>query len=61
MNMKKFQITLSQRDGSYTPIFHECIEADDLIELLSKFVLSIAKLKKMLITTKELDDDDIPF
>lgn len=63
--MKKFAISLSQRSTEkFEPRFHEEIEGDDLLELLAKFILTIARLHKRLLDEeyeKRKEDDDIPF
>lgn len=62
--MKKFAVTLTQHDKSFTPPFHEQIEGDDLLEILSKLILAIARLHKKLLDEefeRRVVDGDIPF
>lgn len=63
--MKKFAITFVQRNlEGFTPAFCEEVEGDDLLEVVSKFILIIARASNI-ITRQEyernLQDDDIPF
>ncbi len=62
--MKKFNISLTMRGESFVPAYHDSIEGDDLLEVISKFILTIAKLSRHLLDEeykKRLDSDDIPF
>lgn len=62
--MKNFSATLTQRSKSFNPSFHEEIEGDDLLEILSKLILTIARLHKKILDEqyeRNVKDDDIPF
>lgn len=63
--MKKFAITIAERNsGSFQPSFSEEITGDDLLEVLSKLILAIARLHKKILDEeykRRVADDDIPF
>jgi hypothetical protein len=64
--MKEFELTIYRRDGDKIAFF-EKIEADDLVELLSKQLLLIVKLQTQLLEEavkryeRHEGNDDIPF
>ena len=66
--MKAFELTLIHRNNSNTgfkPAFSDKIEADNLVELLTKLMFSITRLQDQM-HDEELAkmrgvDDDIPF
>jgi hypothetical protein len=63
--MKTFSLSLSLTTERNHSIFK--IEADDLIELLTKFTLIVAQISRQLSAEElfrlrnEVNDDDIPF
>ena len=62
--MNKFAISLTMRGPSFTPAFSEEITGDDLLEVISKFILVIARLHQKILDAqykRNVKDDDIPF
>lgn len=63
--MKKYSIIFTQRSmEGFTPAFCEEIEGDELLDVVSKFVLIIARASNKLLNEayeRNLKDDDIPF
>lgn len=62
--MKNFELTITRRKEDKI-VHHEKIEADDLVEILSKLLLEIAKIQNTiseeLVDAFRYRDDDIPF
>lgn len=57
---KQFELTLVWRKGdSFEPKQIDKVEGDDLVELLSQFLMVIALVQRKL--EEEIPDDDIPF
>jgi len=70
-NDKQFKLVFSKTrdDKCFSPEFYEILEADDLVELLSKLPLTLAKMwredkeykERHGIKYSQDEEDDIPF